>query len=68
MTKKNDHNHNLINICESERPEIVKNIPQCYVDKRYWDDDDPQTASELSDAWFKRFVFNGKLKNDIMEF
>ncbi|RIA84192.1 kinase-like domain-containing protein, partial [Glomus cerebriforme] len=36
------HDHQLtLNICEGERPEIIENTPQCYIDlmKKCWDSD-----------------------------
>ncbi|GET56339.1 kinase-like domain-containing protein [Rhizophagus irregularis DAOM 181602=DAOM 197198] len=40
----NDKAHDLqlaLSICKGERPEIIENTPQCYIDlmKKYWDED-----------------------------
>ncbi|GBB84539.1 hypothetical protein RclHR1_01110024 [Rhizophagus clarus] len=78
----NNREHGLelaLNICKGERPEIVKNTPQCYVDlmKRCWNEDPLKrpTASEIN-AIFKKWIFHPhndeiiseELLSDIMEF
>ncbi|PKC56677.1 hypothetical protein RhiirA1_428993, partial [Rhizophagus irregularis] len=40
----NDKAHNLqlaLNICKGERPEIIKNTPQCYINlmEKCWNED-----------------------------
>jgi serine/threonine protein kinase len=78
----NGRAHNLqlsLSICKSERPEIIENTPQCYVDlmKKCWDEDPLKrpSALEVSDI-IKKWTICGKniediseeLKNNIMEF
>ncbi|GES76296.1 kinase-like domain-containing protein [Rhizophagus clarus] len=63
-------------ICKGERPEIIENTPQCYVDlmKKCWDEDPFKrpSASEVLDIiknWTnKPSSIDKKLKTDIMEF
>jgi serine/threonine protein kinase len=48
----NGRAHNLqlsLSICKSERPEIIENTPQCYVDlmKKCWDEDPLKRPSAL---------------------
>ncbi|POG70964.1 hypothetical protein GLOIN_2v1612108, partial [Rhizophagus irregularis DAOM 181602=DAOM 197198] len=52
----NDKAHDLqlcLNICKGERPEIIENTPQCYVDlmKKCWDKNPSKRPSseEVSD-------------------
>jgi serine/threonine protein kinase len=70
-----------LSICKGERPEIIENTPQCYIDlmEKCWDDDPTKrpTASEVLNI-FEKWIFlpsnmeikniNKELKNDIMEF
>jgi hypothetical protein len=77
----NDRAHDLqlaLSICKGERPEIIENTPQCYIDlmKKCWDDD-PSTRPSASEVLniIKRWIFNTKiedidkeLESDIMEF
>ncbi|CAB5216258.1 unnamed protein product [Rhizophagus irregularis] len=77
----NDKAHDLelsLSICKGERPEIVKNTPQCYADlmEKCWNEDllKRPTASEVMDVignWiFRPFndEINKELKSNIMEF
>jgi serine/threonine protein kinase len=77
----NDKAHNIqlaLNICKGERPEIIENTPQCYVDlmKKCWDRDPLKrpTASEILDIigkWIflpKDLNISENLKKNIMEF
>jgi hypothetical protein len=65
-----------LSICKSERPEIIENTPQCYIDlmKKCWDEDPLKrpSASEILNfikKWVvKPFGINEDLKNNIMEF
>ncbi|GBB86829.1 hypothetical protein RclHR1_13280001 [Rhizophagus clarus] len=70
-----------LNICRGERPKIVENTPQCYIDlmKKCWDNDPLKrpTASEVLDIINKWVILpnemkikniDKKLKNNIMEF
>src|ERR1044071_215021 len=57
----NDRAHDLqlaLNICKGERPEIIKNTPQCYIElmKKCWDkDSDPKsTRLNSSHEWISR--------------
>jgi serine/threonine protein kinase len=70
-----------LSICKGERPKIIENTPQCYIDlmKKCWDEDPLKrlSASEILDI-IKSWIFplddteieniNEKLKNNIMEF
>src|SRR6266542_2368805 len=77
----NDRAHDLqlsISICKGERPEIVENIPQCYIDlmKKCWDEDLSKrpNASEIKEIildWISIIIeknINEKSKNIVMEF
>ncbi|GBB86964.1 hypothetical protein RclHR1_13400005 [Rhizophagus clarus] len=80
----NNRAHNLqlsSSICKGERPKIINNTPQCYVDlmKKCWDEDPLNRPSALEVInTFKQWIFfpfnmkieniNGKLKNNIMQF
>ncbi len=78
----NNKAHNLqlgLSICRGERPEIIENTPQCYLDlmKKCWEMDPLKrpTASEVMNVFrnwrfhCKRIgIINGKFKNDEMEF
>ncbi|EXX58411.1 kinase-like domain-containing protein [Rhizophagus irregularis DAOM 181602=DAOM 197198] len=70
-----------ISICEGERPEIIENTPQCYIDlmKKCWDGDllkRPSTSEVLN--VIKRWIYlpsemeikniSEELKSNIMEF
>ncbi|GES73680.1 kinase-like domain-containing protein [Rhizophagus clarus] len=60
----NNRVHNLqlcLSICKGERPDIVENTPQCYVDlmKKCWNEDPlkrPSTKGivEIIDSWIFR--------------
>jgi serine/threonine protein kinase len=70
-----------LSICKGERPEIIKNTPQCYIDlmKKCWDEDPLKrpSASEILDI-IEKWIFqpsnmnikniNKELKNNIIEF
>jgi len=83
VTPFNDKAHDFqlcLSICEGERPEIIENTPQCYVDlmKKCWDENPSKrpSASEIKNIIDKWIYFpNGKikeieegLKNNVMEF
>ena len=66
-----------VSICKGERPEIIKNTPQCYVDlmKRCWNEDPLKrpNASEIEEiigSWISNIIekINEESKNIIMEF
>ena len=67
-----------LDICKGKRPEIIKNIPQCYINlmKKCWDMDPLKrpTASEIKkiiENWKKNIInkdFEKELKNDILDF
>ncbi|CAB5369183.1 unnamed protein product [Rhizophagus irregularis] len=70
-----------LSICESERPEIIENTPQCYVDlmKKCWDEDPlkrPSSGKILGIIYEWIFLtsdkkiedINDELKCNIMEF
>ncbi|CAB4436901.1 unnamed protein product [Rhizophagus irregularis] len=75
----NDKAHDLqlaLSICKGERPKIIENTPQCYVDlmKKCWDEDPSKrpSASDILDT-IKNWIFHSKdineeLKSNIMEF
>jgi serine/threonine protein kinase len=80
----NDKAHNLqlsISICKGERPKIIENTPQCYVDlmKKCWNED-PLKRPSSKEVFniFKKWVFlpdekkiediDEELKCNIMEF
>ncbi|CAB4440723.1 unnamed protein product [Rhizophagus irregularis] len=75
----NDREHALqlsLSICKGERPEIIENTPQCYVDlmKKCWNEDPLKrpSTSEVNDV-IKKWIFrpkkiNEELKSNIMEF
>ncbi|GBC27549.2 kinase-like domain-containing protein [Rhizophagus irregularis DAOM 181602=DAOM 197198] len=80
----NNRAHNIqlsLSICKGERPEIIENTPQCYVDlmKKCWDENPLKRPSSkevlnIIKNWIaspynvKVKDFNGKLKYYIMEF
>ncbi|PKB93547.1 kinase-like protein [Rhizophagus irregularis] len=75
----NDRAHDLqlsLNICKGERPEIIENTSQCYVDlvKKCWNEDPlkrPSTSEvkDVIDDWiFRPDEINEELKSNIMEF
>jgi serine/threonine protein kinase len=80
----NDKAHDLklsLNICKGERPKIIENTPQCYIDlmKKCWDDDPSKrpTASEVFSIireWIVRphnmriSEISKELRGNIMEF
>jgi serine/threonine protein kinase len=63
-------------ICKGERPEIIENTPQCYVDlmKKCWDEDPLKRPSSLEILnIIKKWIFlpygvSEELKSNIMEF
>ncbi|GBC22470.2 kinase-like domain-containing protein [Rhizophagus irregularis DAOM 181602=DAOM 197198] len=66
-----------LSICkDGERPEIIENAPQCYVDlmKRCWNEDPLKRPSskevlEIINKWiFRSNEVNDELKSNIMEF
>src|SRR5687767_13323778 len=77
----NDRAHDFqlgISICKGERPEIVENTPQCYVDlmKKCWNEDPLKRPNafeiqKIIDDWIKIIAVNeniDKESNIIMEF
>ncbi|RGB38605.1 kinase-like domain-containing protein [Rhizophagus diaphanus] len=80
----NDKTHDLklaLSICKGERPEIIENTPQCYIDlmKKCWDEDPLKRPSSkevlnIIENWIfcpfgkKIEDINEKLKSNIMEF
>jgi serine/threonine protein kinase len=79
-----DRAHNLqlsLSICKGERPEIIENTPQCYIDlmKKCWDEDPLKrpSALEVSDI-IREWIFpenvmeikgiSEELKSNIIEF
>ncbi|EXX73913.1 hypothetical protein RirG_056010 [Rhizophagus irregularis DAOM 197198w] len=75
----NNRAHDLqlsLNICKGERPEIIENTPQCYVNlvKKCWNEDPlkrPSTSEvkDVIDDWiFRPDEINEELKSNIMEF
>ncbi|GET62431.1 kinase-like domain-containing protein [Rhizophagus irregularis DAOM 181602=DAOM 197198] len=77
----NNRAHDLqlsISICKGERPKIIENTPQCYIDlmKKCWNEDPSKrpSTSEVNNA-IKNWIFrpsddgiNEELKSNIMEF
>ena len=75
-----EHNYQLaLCICQGERPEIIENTPQCYVDlmKKCWNNDPSKRPSakevlNIIKEWIipssKIKNINEELKNNIMEF
>jgi serine/threonine protein kinase len=77
----NDRAHDIqlaLSICKGERPEIIENTPQCYVDlmKKCWEEDPLKrpSASEILNI-IKKWIFlpddliiSEELENNIMEF
>ncbi|RGB37315.1 kinase-like domain-containing protein [Rhizophagus diaphanus] len=70
--------HLSLSICKGERPEIIENTPQCYLDlmKKCWDEDllKRPSTSEVKNV-IKNWIFrpsddeiNEELKSNIMEF
>src|SRR5215212_10289658 len=78
----NDRAHDLqlcLSICKGERPEIIENTPQCYIDlmEKCWDKDPLKRPSALEvsniiNKWLKPGYkiedINEDLKSNIMEF
>ncbi|GBB89328.1 hypothetical protein RclHR1_00160044 [Rhizophagus clarus] len=75
----NDRSHDFqlsISICKGERPEIIKNTPQCYMDlmKKCWNEDPLKrpSAREVSNIianWIVRpYKTSEELRSNIMEF
>ncbi|RGB32672.1 kinase-like domain-containing protein [Rhizophagus diaphanus] len=65
-----------LNICKGERPKIIENTPQCYVDlmKKCWKEDPLKrpTSGEVLDI-IRKWIFHSyevgeELKSNIMEF
>ncbi len=69
----NDKEHNLylaLDICKGERPEIFKNIPQCYIDlmKRCWNENPLKRPNALEvcniiENWYNNIHMNTDIKN-----
>jgi len=72
-----------ISICKGERPKIIENIPQCYIDlmKRCWDEDPlkrPKSSeiSKIINDWYEIISntnihdknISNEVANNIMEF
>ncbi|POG67529.1 kinase-like domain-containing protein, partial [Rhizophagus irregularis DAOM 181602=DAOM 197198] len=67
-----------LSICKGERPEIIENTPQCYVDlmKKCWNEDSSERPSSkevlsIIEKWIFRpsdDKINEELKSNIMEF
>ncbi|POG66969.1 kinase-like domain-containing protein, partial [Rhizophagus irregularis DAOM 181602=DAOM 197198] len=65
-----------LSICKGERPEIIENTPQCYVDlmKKCWNEDPLKRPSSeevlrIIEKWIFRFYkVSEELKSNIMEF
>ncbi|GBB94065.1 hypothetical protein RclHR1_22860001 [Rhizophagus clarus] len=67
-----------LSICKGERPKVIENTPQCYVDlmKKYWDGDPFKRPSakeivKIIDNWIFYPYYNEineELKSNIMEF
>ncbi|POG61438.1 kinase-like domain-containing protein, partial [Rhizophagus irregularis DAOM 181602=DAOM 197198] len=63
-------------ICKGERPEIIENTPQCYVDlmKKCWNEDPLKRPSskevlKIIEKWiFHSYEVSKELKSNIMEF
>ncbi|RGB28694.1 kinase-like domain-containing protein [Rhizophagus diaphanus] len=80
----NDKAHDLqlaLSICKGERPKIIENTPQCYIDlmKKCWDEDPLKRPSSkevlniienwiFSPGYKKIKDINEELKSNIMEF
>ncbi|CAB5366127.1 unnamed protein product [Rhizophagus irregularis] len=75
----NDRAHDLqlsLSICRGERPEVIENTPQCYIDlmKKCWDENPLKrpSASEVKYAignWiFRPDYFSYELQRNIKEF
>ena len=75
----NDREHGLqlcYKICKGERPEIIENTPQCYIDlmKKCWDGDPLKRPTALEIKNLIKILWDGlygiikeNFKNDIME-
>ncbi|GBC13276.1 kinase-like domain-containing protein [Rhizophagus irregularis DAOM 181602=DAOM 197198] len=65
-----------LSICKGERPEIIENTPQCYVDlmKKCWNEDPLKRPSskevlKIIEKWiFHSYEVSKELKSNIMEF
>ncbi|CAB5201299.1 unnamed protein product [Rhizophagus irregularis] len=67
-----------LSICRGERPEIIENIPQCYVElmKKCWNEDSSKRpsskeVSEIIEKWIfppHNYEVSEELKSNIMEF
>ncbi|POG82093.1 kinase-like domain-containing protein [Rhizophagus irregularis DAOM 181602=DAOM 197198] len=75
----NDRAHDIqltLSICKGERPEIIENTPQCYVNlmKKCWNEDPLKRPSALEvkdiiDNWiFYPYEVSEELKSNIIEF
>ncbi len=71
------HDYKLtLSICRGERPRIIENTPQCYIDlmKKCWNEDplkrpDALEISNIIENWYNAFDYDdGKLKSIVMEF
>jgi serine/threonine protein kinase len=72
----NNRAHDLqlaLSICEGERPKIIKNTPQCYINlmERCWNEDPSErlTASEVLNI-IREWIYpkRNETKNDIVKF
>jgi len=82
ITPFNNRAHNIqlsLSICKDERPEIIENTPQCYINlmEKCWNEDPSKRpfASEISEiieSWislpYNVNEISEELKNNIMEF
>ncbi|GBC37327.2 kinase-like domain-containing protein [Rhizophagus irregularis DAOM 181602=DAOM 197198] len=65
-----------LSICKGERPEIIENTPQCYVDlmKKCWNEDPLKRPSskevlKIIEKWiFRSYEVSEELKSNIIEF
>ncbi|GBC25982.2 kinase-like domain-containing protein [Rhizophagus irregularis DAOM 181602=DAOM 197198] len=78
----NDRAHDIqlsLSICKGERPKIIENTPQCYVDlmKKCWNEDPLKRPSskevlKIIEKWIFRsyeiYDVSGEIKSNIMEF
>ncbi len=68
----NDRKHDFLlalNICKGERPEIIENTPQCYIDlmKKCWNEDplNRPNASEISNTIKNWYEIIGNIKKNL---
>ena len=74
----NDRAHDVqlaLSICNGERPEIIENTPQCYVDlmKKCWDEDSSKRPNALEiyniiENWYQKICDIKEESKDIKEF